>query len=259
VAQPGDDPGAAGLITVHLATASRADAIATVAGRASDELGSADAALSDVANGLARARELAVQLSSAGYTAQQRADGAKEVDGIVASVIANLNTRVGGRYVFGGRADGAPPFDATGNYSGDSGVRQVEIAPGVLQDSSLRADVALKGAGGGVDVLATLQSLSAALSANDPTTAAATLDALASGTAQVASARSQAGVSIAAFDAAVSASTKAKDDATALASKLSDADPIAAASQLAQAQQALDAALTAVAKGFQLSLADKLG
>jgi len=131
VAHPGDDPAAAGLIALHRASAARLDAIREVAGRASDELGTVDAALSDVASGLSRARELAVQLSSAPYDARARAGGAVEVRGILAAAVASLGAQVAGRYVFGGRVDGAPPFDAAGNYLGDAGVRQVEIAPGI--------------------------------------------------------------------------------------------------------------------------------
>ena len=33
-----------------------------------------------------------------------------------------------------GTCDDTPPFDAAGNYLGDTGVRQLEVAPGVLQD-----------------------------------------------------------------------------------------------------------------------------
>ena len=67
-------------------------------------------------------------------------------------IVQLMNTQVAGRYIFGGTKDSAPPFDASGNYVGDGNVRQIEIAPGLLQASSIRADVALKGTGGGIDV-----------------------------------------------------------------------------------------------------------
>ncbi|MGC3998713.1 MAG: flagellar biosynthesis protein FlgL [Anaeromyxobacter sp.] len=271
VVHPGDDPAAAALVSAERGRVTRLDAIATATGRASDELAAADGALDEVGNLISRARELAVQLSTSTYDAADRAAGAKEVQGIIQSVVASLNVKVGNRYVLAGNADGAPPFApvtfdalgnvdpvATGAYAGDAGVRQVEIAPGVLQDASVRADVAMKGAGGGVDVLATLAALANALSANDPVATSATLTNLTAGTTQLASARGQAGASMAALDAAAAANKTARDDAKVRIGNLADADTIQAASELALAQRALDAALTASAKSFQLSLLNKL-
>ena len=79
VAHPGDDPGAAGLVVVERARMQQLDALATSTGRAADEIAAADGALDQVGTALARASELAVQLSSAPYDAAQRAAGAKEV------------------------------------------------------------------------------------------------------------------------------------------------------------------------------------
>jgi flagellar hook-associated protein 3 FlgL len=256
---PGDDPAGAGLVTVDRGVAARLDAIGQVAGRASDELQAADNALGDVSNLLVRAREIAMQLSSSGYDASQRAGGATEVRGLIASAVAALNTKVGNRYIFAGRADGTAPFDATGNYLGDAGVRQVELAPGVLQDASVRADVALTGAGGGTNVLATLTALANALDANDPAAAAATLDGLDAGTSQVSLARTQAGTAQGAFDAAVSASKTAADAARARVSSVADADAVDAAGRLALAQRALEASLTATASDFKLTILNYLG
>ncbi len=255
---PGEDPAAAGLVAVERARASRLDTIATTAQRASDELTAADSALSDVANGIARAREIATQLSNATYSASERAEGATEVRGILASAIASLNVKVGDRYVLAGRADQTKPFDAAGNYLADAGAREVEIAPGVTQAASVRADVAVKGVGGGVDVLATLTTLANALDANDAAAVSATLDALSAGTGQISEARAQAGTAMATFDAALAANQAGRDGAKKAVSSLADADPIKAASDLSLAERALDAALTATSQGFQLTLLDKL-
>ncbi|ACG73739.1 flagellar hook-associated protein 3 [Anaeromyxobacter sp. K] len=258
VVHPGDDPGAAARIATERVKVQRMDAIATATARASDELAAVDAALGEVANGLARAQELATMFASAPYDAAQRAGGAREVRGILASAVASLGVKVGNRYLLGGFRDGAPPFDAGGAYQGDGGVREVEIAPGVRQPAGIRADVAIAGAGGGVDVLATLGALAAALEANDPEAVRATLSPLARGTDQLASGRGAAGAAMATLDAATRAGEAARDAARIAIGKLADADPIAAASELALAQRALDAALTATAKGFQLTLLDRL-
>jgi flagellar hook-associated protein 3 FlgL len=258
VQHPGDDPAAAGQIVSRQLGVQRFEAISASVGRATDEVGTADGALDGLANVVSRAREVAVQLSNDSYGTADRAAAANEVQGLFQQAVALLNTRSGNRYVFGGNKDGAPPFDATGAYLGDTGVRQVEIAPGVLQDVSLRADVMAKGAGGGVDLLATLQSLQAALASDNAPGVRGTLDALDTGIAQVATGRAQLGTQMNVLDAAVQVSDAAAGTERKALSHAADVDAIEAATRLAQAQQALDASLTATAKSFGLTLLDKL-
>ncbi|MEW6433354.1 MAG: flagellar biosynthesis protein FlgL [Myxococcota bacterium] len=258
VQHPEDDPGAASVMARTIAQAGRDAAIGRALGSASDELQAAETSLDAVSAALSRARELAVQLSNATYGANERAAAAEEVTGLFKDVLGRLNQKVGSRYVFGGFQDAAPPFDATGAYLGDTGVREVEVAPGVTVPASVRADVALKGAGGGVDVLGTLQSLAAALAANNVAGVQGTLDDLDTGIAQVARARSEAGSHLAVMDAARNASLSAHVDGQTRLSHLADADVIDAAARLAQAERALDAALSAAAKSFRPTLLDKL-
>lgn len=273
VVHPGDDPAAAGLVTAERIKQQRLEAIASSAGRASDEIAAVDGALAGISTALARASELAVQLGSDPYSAAERAAGAKEVQGLLASILGDLNVKVGNRYVFGGTADASPPFaglvlDGAGNvdaaltgvYAGDANVRQVEIAPGVYQDASVRADVAVRGAGGppAVDAVATLAALANALAANDKAGAAAAQAGLDRAITQLSTARGQAGAIMNALDTAVAANETARDDAEKRISTLADVDVIQAASELALAQHALEAALTATAQSFKLSLLGKL-
>jgi flagellar hook-associated protein 3 FlgL len=258
VEHPEDDPGAASLIAVTRPQADRERAITRAMGTAFDELGSADAALSGVGDALSRARELAVQLSNATYSANERAGAAKEVEGLLATVIGLMNTKAGHRYIFGGFKDDTPPFTQTGAYAGDTGVRQVEVAPGVLVDASVRADVAVSGVGGGVDVMALLQTLSTALSSNNVAQIQGTLDGLDTGIEQIAFARATVGSSQAVLDAGTSAAMTAGLAAETRLSNLADADLLGASARLAQAERALEASLTASARSFRLSLLDKL-
>jgi len=258
VSHPGDDPAAAGMIEAFGMSTVRLDAVARNAGLAHSELQAADSALDGIGNALSRARELAVSLSSAGHGAAERGYGAAEVGQLLAEVVARANTRFGNRFVFGGNRDGAAPFDAAGNYLGDAGVRQVEIAPGVLQDASVRADVALKGAGGGLDVLAALQALQAALAANDEAGIRATLPALETSIGQLAQARSEAGLGMDAFATATEAAKIAATDEKTRAAHLGEVDLIESSIQLTQTQRALEASLSASAQSFRLTLLDYL-
>lgn len=258
VEHPSDDPAAAAQATQAKLAIARFDAIGTTVKRVADEVQASDGALDTVTTALARARELAVQLSNSTYTAAQRAGAATEVDGLFQQILGALNTKVGARYVFAGHLDAAPPFDATGTYRGDAGVQQVEIAPGVVQAASLRADAAFTTATGGVDVLATVKALSTALSTNNLAGIQGSLTSLDTSVTQVATARSQLGSTMATFDAAGEAARASRDAQTAALGHLQDADAIEASTRLAASERALDAALTAAARSFKMTLLEKL-
>jgi flagellar hook-associated protein 3 FlgL len=259
VIQPGDDPAVAALMIKGRQTTDRLDAINKNAASANDEADAADAALQSVANVLTRARELAVQLGNDTYSASDRQAGAAEVDGLFRQAVMLMNKDVNGRFIFGGNKDQAAPFDAAGNYTGDTAVRQVEVAPGVLEDSSIRADVAVKGVGGGVDLFATLQSLSAALNGNNGNGIRGALANLETATTQVTNAEAKVGSMGDAFATAQTLATSNRDATIKSVASASEADSIESATKLALANHALDATLTAAAQSFNMSLLNKLG
>jgi flagellar hook-associated protein 3 FlgL len=258
VVHPGDDSAAAGLIIGHKMAVARNEAIGAAVGRAADELDAADGALSSVSDLLSRARQLAVQLSNDTYNAQDRAAAAVEVEALRGQAVAAMNVRSGQRYLFGGFLDGSPPFDAAGNYSGDTNTRSLEVSPGVFQSVSLRGDVAMKGANGGVDIFDTLNALSTALNNNDAAAIRATLEPLDQGTSQVSVVRSQGGGISTLLTVAGTAARTNKDTEDKQRAALEDADIVDSATKLAFAEQALNAAMSAAVKSFNLSLVDKL-
>lgn len=258
VNHPGDDPAAAALIVQGQQTVDRMTAIGTNAARAGQEVDAADQALQNMGNVLTRARELAVQMGDDSNSANDRQDAASEVDGLLSEAVSLMNTSVNGRYIFGGDKDQAPPFDATGNYSGDTAVRQVEVAPGVLQNASVRADVAVKGVGGGVDLFATLQALSTALNTNNGDGIRGALTDLETATTQVTNTEAQVGTMGDAFATAQTLASTDQVAATSNISKEADADAFDAASKLALANYALNATLSAASSSLQMSLLNKL-
>ncbi|HTP50326.1 MAG TPA: flagellar biosynthesis protein FlgL [Anaeromyxobacteraceae bacterium] len=254
VVHPGDDPTAAGILVGNQVTQARLAGIAATAGQAASSLGVAASALNTVSNTISQATQLALQMGNPTYNASERASAANQVNQYIQQIVAAMNSQVGDQYVFGGDQTGTAPFDAAGNYQGDTAVRQVEIAPGVTTDASVRADVALKGVGGGTDVLATLQSLSQALANNDTAGIQAATSPLNQGISQVSSALAQVGEETNALDTAQAANQAAVTAAKSQASSLADADEVQSATALAQAQQALQASLLSTSQGFQLSL-----
>ncbi|MFZ5444149.1 MAG: flagellin [Myxococcota bacterium] len=258
VEHPWDDSGAAGMLVRHEQEAGRQGGIFTASQRASEELSVVDGAMDQVTTTLTRAKELAVQFANDTYGANERLGGAQEVRQLFTAVVSQLNVRFGERYLFGGMQDGAPPFDAAGNYLGDANIRRVEIAPGVMQDASARADVALKGAGGGVDVLQTLQDLVTSLQANNGNGIRTAVGALDDALGQVSRERSRVGAMMNVFDVAASMAKQNRDAATDARAKLEEVDIFEASTRFAATQRALEASLSAAAQQFKLSLLDKL-
>ncbi|MDX2010867.1 MAG: flagellin [Myxococcaceae bacterium] len=258
VETPWDDSAAAGLITRFAQDRARQDAMMNAANRASEELAVVDGAFDQVLTAVTRAQELAVQLSNDTYSAADRRNASVEVQQVFQQVLTSINLRFGDRYVFGGTADQAPPFDPTGAYVGNASTRRVEIAPGILQDASVRADVAFKGSGGGVDVLTALATFATALSANDTAGIRTAIRELADGSQQITAARSRAGAMMNVFDLASNTARVNRDDASNGRSQLEDIDLIDASTRFAAAERALEASMSAVARSFRLTLLDKL-
>jgi flagellar hook-associated protein 3 FlgL len=254
-----DDPGVNAPVVAHRLAITRFESIETVAGRTSEELVAADNALGSISETMSRARELAVQLANDTYSAQDRSGAALEVRQLIAHTVGMLNTQVGNRYIFGGNKDATPPFDAAGTYLGDTGVRRVEVFPGVLQDASIRADIVAKGVGGGVDLLATLDTLATAFGTNDVAAIRAALTPLDQGISQVSVGRAQGGAAMNTLDVAVAAARRAGDDARGTLAELTEVDAFDAATRLQLAERALEASLSATVRSFDLTLLKKLG
>lgn len=256
VVHPADDPAAASIIVSHRAAIERYETIDRAVERADEELQIADGALQSSSALLARARELAVQFGNDSYSASQRAVAATEIRGISAQLIQLANTDVAGRYIFGGNIDNAPPFSALGVYSGDTAVRQVEVAPSLLLNSSVRADQVFKGVGGGVDIFAVLSTVATAMDANDGSGIRASLTSLESSSDQVATALTEIGSMLQSLSSSRTISMAAKDSVQRVLLSEGEVDTFEAASELANARQALEAVLMASSKSFNLSFLD---
>jgi flagellar hook-associated protein 3 FlgL len=258
VEMPWDDAAAAGLITRFAQDKVRQGAMQNAADRASEELGAVDSAFQQVVTNLSRAQELAVQLSNDTYNAGDRAAAGTEVQQLFQSVVSQLNIKFGDRYLFGGTRDQTPPFDAAGTYLGDTNTRRVEIAPGVLQDASIRADSAFRGVGGGIDVLTSLSNFATALSTNNAVGIRTAIQELADGMKQVTASQSRAGAMMNVFDVASSTARINGDTATDARAQLEDIDIFDASTRFAAAERALEASMSAAAKSFKLTLLDVL-
>ncbi len=256
VNHPGDDPAAAALITSQRMAAARMESIQTVTGRATDEANVAWNSLNDLADVISRAKEITLEMGNDTNNAGERAAAANEMDSLVKRAAGILNTQFGNRYIFGGSKDNVPPFDSDGNYSGDTNAREIEIAPGVFEPTAVPAYLLARG--GASDVFSTLSDISASLRANDGAAIRAGIGGLDQSLTAVTDSSAKIGSTAATLEMAQNISLGARDAATTEVANLGDADLAEAASNLAMANHALEAAITVSANSFQLSLVNKL-
>ncbi len=247
VEKPSDDPVAAAAARREANRIARAESVIESINVGMTNLQAADSALDETSALMNRARELAIEAGNDTLSAQDRQAIAAEIANIRAQVIAQANTQAGDTYVFGGYIDDQPPFDSAGNYSGDTNVRQQEVAPGVRIATGVTGD-AVFGVSGGTDVLQTLDDLHTALMANDASAVRASLDPLEAANHQIIDARAQLGASMNAFQVAQSTAERTRDRATERRAELTEIDPFQAFSELSRAEQALQAAVTAAAR-----------
>lgn len=91
-----------------------------------------DHALSDLAELVMRAKEIAINQSSGPSSNEESRLGvAEEVSQLFLQAVSTANRRIGDRYVFGGYKTTKPPINAEGDYVGDDGQMMVEVAKDV--------------------------------------------------------------------------------------------------------------------------------
>lgn len=242
VDKPSDDPVAAAAARRERSKQALAEAGIKAAELASSQLTGADHALGEMFDSLMRVKELALAAASDTGDALTRRAAAEEVQRIREQLVALGNTEVAGSYVFGGYRDGAPPFEASGLFAGDTNVREIEVLPGVRVSASAPAAQAF-GMEGGVDLFATLDGIVSALEANDPDGVRASLGALDAGQAQVLDARARTGAMLNSLDVARAVADRHAYTSQIETARLVEIDEVSALTDLVKAKSALELAL----------------
>ncbi|QSR16573.1 flagellar biosynthesis protein FlgL [Novosphingobium sp. KA1] len=170
----------------RLRTLSRLEALSDIdqstAERANADLSLADSAMSDMADALIRAQELATQASNSTLSDDQRSSIGAELDQIFTNLLALANARdSNGHALFGGASSGdAYSLDAAGNavYVGTASSGTLPLGEGQSVTRSMTGPefLSFTGSGGSAtDLLAVVRNVAEALqgAASDPTGAAA--------------------------------------------------------------------------------------
>jgi flagellar hook-associated protein 3 FlgL len=244
VATAGDDPAAAEQTVLLDANLEQLRAMKAAGDRTSSTFENSTRDLQDVQTVLTRATELAVQGANGTYTAGDRTAIAAEVQSLHDTVLAIANKQDEmGQYVYSGFKTDTVPFTAAGVYSGDNNARRVEVAPNIQVNANLPGSQVFNVATG-VNVLGVLQTLQAALAANNPAGAQASLNDLSTAVNQVATAQTVVGAQEALLNNAGVTRTTNETSLRNTRQAVIELDSPQAYSDLIEAEAAYQAAIT---------------
>lgn len=213
-----------------------------------------EAVLNQITDLLARAKELAVQEGSATSTTVTHLSAKSELDRIIEQVVQLGNTKVGDEYLFAGHLVGTQPFDASGNYAGDDGVRQAELGNGYLVTTNHTGRELLVGSG----IIGSLSALGAALTSGNTAAISGTLPGLDNAFSQSQSLLASTGARSRQIDSAMQNSDALETNLTLRRSDAQDVDVAAATTRLMGVQTSLQASLLSASRIMNISLTDYL-
>lgn len=209
-------------------------------------LNTTDSVLGQVMDTLQQAHTVAVQgASDNAGTADTRKHLLDEARTLYDVTLRSLNSRYAGKTLFGGFQTKQPAFDSDGSYLGDEGVWKVEVGKNLVVPLNLSAAEVFQGEGraNGTNILGTLKRLMTGLQQNDFGLIRSTLDELTTGMDQISAARSQIGARVTEVERTLRNQDNEKILILSDISKIEEADPIKAFSDLAKDQSALKAAM----------------
>jgi flagellar hook-associated protein 3 FlgL len=260
-----DDPLGSGLVMRFQATKEGLEGFQRATDAAQEALRGTATPLERVTEILQQTREVAVRGSSDTMSGS-RGPLAEEVNQLLEELLSQANSRFRDRYIFGGTQTGTTPYSASRNATGQitavtanplgiDGTVNAEVASGFSVQSNLPGSQAFTSAVNLFDGLVTLRD---ALTADDTSGIAATMNTLAAGITQVNSASGVIGVGVQRLEAV---RTRNQEDLTrieALRSQVQDANIAEVYVELQKLQNAFDASLAAGAKAMKASLVDYL-
>jgi flagellar hook-associated protein 3 FlgL len=252
VRRPSDDPQAWAEGKAAQVRSQISDGHETAIDRSKAKLADAEAIFTSIGGSLNRAQELALQIANGGMSERDREGAAIEIAGIRDSILAQANTRGGdGEFVLGGSNGATRPFDPTGLFVGNGDERQVAVGEEERQVGTISGNVLTEEMG--IDVLGMLDDLAAAMRDNDPVRIRELLSPIEDSLDQVTTARSEVGVRMNALTSATDARDALTQRLTETIDRTLAADPIKAATELAEASGALESARAAAQKMIEMA------
>jgi flagellar hook-associated protein 3 FlgL len=234
VNQPSDDPTAYASADILSAQASALSNDNLLGQQVQAQLSTADNALSGVATSIDSAISIATEGSSGTVTSSQMTSLASQVESVLQQVIGAANSQYGGSYLFAGNQIESPPYDSTGNYSGNSGTNSVTFSNGTSVQTNFDGSSIFGDSTSGL--IGTLTSLASALNTGNQSAVAAALPQLQDALTTIASARGNLG---AGMNMVTTVTNNATAEGTTLQSSISNLVDADVPQVAAQEQQTL--------------------
>jgi flagellar hook-associated protein 3 FlgL len=168
-----DDPGRISQLHNVRQQLSNQDVFMKNASQAEQLLNVADTAIKEMHSTLSEARELAIQFANEVYNPDQRAEAANVSQSLFDRALNSANTQFNDRYIFAGTAYDEPAYDGAGVYDGST------AAPETVVGENLKVKTGFDGSAmitKSSDMFGALDTLKAALNANDTVAITAALD-----------------------------------------------------------------------------------
>lgn len=214
-------------------------------GLAIDGLQSTDGTLATVTTALSQLGALATQGANGTLDATGRKAIADQVRALRATALSAMNQKgPDGSFLLSGSNGTSAPFTPAGAYVGDGTARTIQSAEGQTAPGTVTGKD-LTSANGGVDVLSVFDQLATALDANDVAGVQAAMPGVQSAVSQVTQTRSLIGERLSALQSADDARQSFEQSMTERHASAVEADPIAAASDLARTSIVLESAQAA--------------
>jgi flagellar hook-associated protein 3 FlgL len=245
--KPSDDPAGYMIANSLKDDLSVIETTMKTANAASKVLNITESVFASLQDTLQRAYELAVAAAGEGVTSDAtRKYTSSEVETLYDSAIQVLNTRYGGRTLLSGFKSDRPAFDGQGNFLGDGGQIEIEVARGLRMPVNISGERAVMGIGiqGGINLLEPLKNLVLGLKTNNTLLIQSTLDGFTKANDQISLVRGEIGSRTAQIDRAVSNSGQIQIDSLSGVSEIEDADAIKVFSELSRDQTVLKAAIS---------------
>ena len=259
--KPSDDPSAVAPVISAASQIRSGERFASTIASAGLQLDNLDSTMDQLENLMVRARELVLATGN-GSLAEGDIDAyAQQMSSLKQELYDIANTRIEGKYLFSGYSTDTMPFPDAGapdNYQGDANHMELQIGPGQKIVTNLTGAELFQGDGGGTNLLALLGDLEQNLIGNDPQAALARHSDLEAGADQVRGLRGKMGIAASRAEEAGVRMQEFTDSMEARLASYREADIVEAYSNLAQQEQALQAALSVTAKVSQLSILDYL-
>ena len=256
VMTPGDDPVATAQSSLVGNSLQQLGGMQDSAQQATASLSQTDSALRSASNLMARARELVVRGLNGALTPGDRNALAPDAAALQRDMAAIANTKSDNGYLFAGNLVNTAPFADDGTYSGDSGIRKVEVAPNQSIAMNVSGDQVFN-VPGGQNIIEVMQSMQSHLAGNDMAGLQQDLTNLDISSQQIANAQGDVGAQMNSLQTGSTMRTAAQLQLTQQKSQLVEVDAARALTDLLQAQQAYQAAIaeaTRILTGMENSL-----